>query len=90
MCFLWSAAEADDLVDELVDGRPVEGRQRGREGWSSTPALLYTRHSDISACGISSIQQQTQLSFEESGQDIQNYIYRINFIHMNKQIKLNG
>lgn len=41
-----------DLEDEAR-----VGRERGREGWSSTPARLYTRQSEISACNCGSVRR---------------------------------
>lgn len=50
-CFLLSddmvvdgATSTDDLDVDALEA----GRERGSDGWSSTPALLYTRHRDIS------------------------------------------
>ena len=46
---LWTTSCCFLLDWATLDEDALDGRERGRDGWSSTPALLYTRHNDISA-----------------------------------------
>ena len=41
--------------DPLDEDAALVGRIRGRDGWSSTPALLYTRQREISAYEIENL-----------------------------------